>query len=395
MTPRVLHVVESLDRGAVENWLLRMLTHACARKLAMDWTFYCQLPQPGSQDQKAFAAGANVIHSPVPVSRKQAFASELRKEIRRGGYDVLHCHHDLVSGLYLAAAAGLPIRRRIVHVHNADENVLTSSKLKQALYREPLRRICLAASDVVAGISNHTLDTFLAGHSRRPGRDVVHYYGVDPAPFENAVEDRGSFRRQLGLPDDALVLLFAGRMVPEKNPLFVVDVIAALRQIESRAVAVFAGTGGLEPAVLARAAELGVGDAVRLIGWRSDLAAVMVNCDWFSLPRPELPMEGFGLAVVEAQLAGLRLLLSRGIPDDPLLPGAIFRRLPLAAGPSAWADAAFELLHRGCPSRPAAREALRHSPMDMDHALSSLTALHGVNVRVPAGSCRPTDFPAG
>lgn len=38
---RILHIVESLDRGAVENWLIRMLGHARKRGIGVDWSFYC------------------------------------------------------------------------------------------------------------------------------------------------------------------------------------------------------------------------------------------------------------------------------------------------------------------------------------------------------------------
>jgi hypothetical protein len=102
----------------------------------------------------------------------------------------------------------------------------------------------------------------------------------------------------------------------------------------------------------------------------------MSASDLFILPRPERPMEGFGLAVVEAQLAGLRLLLSQGIPDDPLLPGACFRRLPLSVGASVWAQAAQELLYQTAPVRSEALGALRRSPMEMNRALQGLLALY-------------------
>ena len=87
-------------------------------------------------------------------------------------------------------------------------------------------------------------------------------------------------------------------------------------------------------------------------------------------------MEGFGIAVVEAQLAGLRLMLSRGIPDDPLLPTARVRRLSLAAGAESWAKAAVDLLHEPSPLRSEAFAALKRSPMDMDTALDKLLAIH-------------------
>jgi glycosyltransferase involved in cell wall biosynthesis len=373
---KVLHIVESLDRGAVENWLVRMARYAHNRQMDVDWTFYCILGQPGAMDEEARALGARVIHSPVPIVRKAEFVRALRMELRRGEYDVLHCHHDLVSAVYLLAASGIRIRRRIVHVHNADEAVLTPSRVKKLFYRESMRQVCLFMADRIVGISNHTLDKFLAGHARSPERDSVHYYGVDPTPFENVAADRLGFRRQLDLSQDAFILLFGGRLVPEKNPVFVVDVLANLRCIAPRAVAVFAGAGSVEMEVLARARELGVEDSVRLLGWRNDLPEIMSCSDWFILPHPERPLEGFGVAIVEAQLAGLRMLLSRGIVDDALLSTACFRRLALSDGPKLWAKAAMELLQGPVPSRAAALAALKASPMNMDQALKGLLELH-------------------
>jgi glycosyltransferase involved in cell wall biosynthesis len=231
-------------------------------------------------------------------------------------------------------------------------------------------------ADRVVGISGRTLDTFLAGRPRHIERDCVHYYGVDPSPFASVRANRSGFRRSLNLPADVPILLFAGRIVPEKNPVFAVEVLAKLRDMERRAVGVFAGSGSQEQNVLERARELGVEDSVRLLGWRSDLPEIMSCSDWFILPHPEHPVEGFGLAVVEAQLAGLRMLLSRGILDDPLLPTACFRRLPLANGPMKWAEAAMGLLREPAPSRATAVAALRQSPMDMDRALEGLLRLH-------------------
>ena len=226
---------------------------------------------------------------------------------------MIHVHADLMSAPYAIAGRLAGISRVVTHVHNADEWLPTPSVMKQLLCREPMRRLCLMTSDRIVGISNHTLDTFLAGRARRPDRDSVHYYGVDPAPFANAAADREGFRRQLCLAQDARILLFAGRMVPEKNPVLVVEVLEKLRRVEPRTVAVFAGSGSEEQRVLDRAKELGLENSVHLLGWRNDLPEIMCCCDWFILPHPEHPVEGFGLAVVEAQLAGLRLLVSRDL----------------------------------------------------------------------------------
>jgi len=376
VTPKVLHVVGVMDRWSVETWLLQLMAHARDRGRTLDWTFYCAFGAEGSRDCEAKALGARVVRSPVPIGDKVAFAKALRDEIESGGYDVLHCHHDLISGVYLLAAAGLPVSKRLVHVHNLDESVLTPSALKQAVLRPTLRRVCLTMADQIVANSEHSLDKFLAGRRRDPRRHRVHYIAVDPARFAAADVDRAAFRRSLGIAEGAPILLFAGRLTPEKNPVYAVDVLAALRRRMPQAVGVFAGDGSLAADVEARAAELGQTGAVRMVGWRDDVAEIMSACDWFILPHPHHPAEGFGIAVVEAQLTGLRLLLSLGVLDSPILPSAAWRRLSLDDGAEAWADAAVQLWQAPAPSREAALAALKASPMDLDHALDDMLALH-------------------
>ncbi len=103
----VFHIIESLNRGAVENWLVRTLKHAMRCGGQTDWTFYCTLGRPGALDDTALAAGARIVYSPVPLANKIAFIGALRKELIRVKPDVMHCHHDLVSAVYLVAATGL------------------------------------------------------------------------------------------------------------------------------------------------------------------------------------------------------------------------------------------------------------------------------------------------
>ena len=374
--PSVLHIIENLHRGAVENWLVRMFRHGKRKGFDLNWTFYCALGREGTLDSEVRAFGGRILYSPVPIGKKLAFMRALRRELRRSRYEVLHCHHDLVNAVYLIAAAGLPIRRRLVHVHNADENILTPSRWKQRLLREPMRRTCLMMADQIVGISQHTLDSFLRGRKRRPCQDKVHYYGIDPIPFQKVKVDRAGFRRSLGLPENALLLLFAGRMVPEKNPLFAVEVLAELKRLRPDVAGVFAGGGSAERAVADRAEQLGLGDSFRSLGWRNDVPEIMCCSDWFILPRPERTTEGLGVAVIEAQLAGLRLLLSRNVADDPLLPTACAARLQLAAGARVWAQTAINLLAKSKSGRQETETALASSPFDMDYALRDLIALH-------------------
>jgi glycosyltransferase involved in cell wall biosynthesis len=374
---KVLHVVENLDRKATEAWLIRMLRHARKKGIELDWTFYCTLGKPGDMDDEARELGARVVHSPSPLGEKRAFMSGLRSEVVRGNYDVMHSHHDLVSAVYLVATQGTSLQRRIVHIHNSADALPSRAGLKQDVLKGMMREICLITADRIVGNSNNSLNTFLNGRARRNGRDVVHYCGVDAAPFAGSAPDRAAFRRSLNLPGNSRILLFAGRMVPEKDPLFAVDVLAQMRRNNSSVAGVFVGAGPLSDAVSDRIARLGLADCFRDMGWRPDVAGIMSCSDCFIQPGPEEPMEGLGLAVVEAQLAGLPLLFSLGIPDDALLPSASFRRVPRAAGANAWAEAALSLIDSPEPSRETALRELKSSPFDMDFALNDLLRLHG------------------
>lgn len=374
--PRVLHIVESLDRNAVESWLLRMLAHARANDVPVDWTFYTHLPEPGADAPRATELGARVVRTPVPLSDKRDFAIALRREIIRGGYDVIHAHHDILNGYYFAASAGCGVARRICHIHNADENVPVNGEKKRAVVRAALRGVATHMADRIVGISNHTLDRFIQWRPRRAGRDVVHYYGLDASRFVDMEKPPEAFRAERGIPPEAPIVLYGGRLVVEKNPLLAMDVFAAMKAYAPQLHFVVAGTGALAVAMGERARAQGLVDSVHLLGWRGDLPRIMRCSDLFLLARPEEPPEGFGLAVVEAQLAGLRCLLSRGIPDDTLLPSAVAERVGTSEPVENWARKGLNLLARPAPCVEVALRELAASPMNMDTALAHLTAIH-------------------
>lgn len=378
--PRVLHVVESLDTGAVENWLLRMLKAGHAFGTDLDWTFFCVLSRPGQFDSLARELGATVIHSPVELGSTLAFMRQLRATIDAGSYDIVHFHHDIVSAVYLVAALGLRVRVRIVHVHNADLHVPTTSRFKIWFLREIMRRTCVQLANRIVGISRHTLATFLGGAAPRPFRDTVVYYGIDTGPFHAEEPDRAAFRKSMSLPEHAKILLFVGRMVNYKNPLFVVDVLAEVARTDPTIYAIFAGEGPLENDVENHAEHLGVGERVRVLGWRNDTVELMRAADVIVFPRVEESLEvgkeGLGLVVVEAQAAGLPAVLSTGIPEDAIVIRDLCEVRSLRDGAAAWAGAITAILSRPRPDSAAALSAMEQSPFALEAGFRSLLALY-------------------
>ncbi len=373
---RLLQIVESLNTGAVENWLYRMFSAASTSHPQYHWTFFCTLGKPGRLDERVRQLGGEIIYSPCALGQKRAFFSNLRRVIREGNYDVLHSHHDFVSAVYLCASLGIPIRKRIVHVHNTDEGLPTPSAAKRLLLKEPMRQTCIRLADNVVGISNETLAKFYGTLSPRPPRDRVIYYGIDTSPFRQSVCTREQFRLSLGFSTDAKILLFVGRMVELKNPVFVVEVLTQLLKINRNAVAVFAGAGPLQSDVRDLARQDKIADRVKVMGWRDDTATIMRLSDALIFPRLEEPKEGLGMVLVEAQAAGLPIIASASITEDVKVFPELFEIVPLSAGAPAWAEAIAMRLSRPKPNQADLLKTIDSSQFGLRQSLSSLMALY-------------------
>jgi glycosyltransferase involved in cell wall biosynthesis len=373
---RVLHVVESLDNQAVETWLIRVLRAAALDYPDYQWTFFCILGKTGRYDDEARSLGAEVIHSDYEVGDKRRFLLGLREVMKRGRYDVLHCHHDIMSAAYLAASAGLAFRKRIVHLHNTELGLPTSSRLKAGLAREPMRQMCLHMADQIVGISNEALQSLIGTGTSDPLRHQVVHYAVDTARFMNAQPDRDRLLHSLQLEPSRKILLFVGRLVDYKNPCFVVEILEQLNQAGEEFVALFAGTGDQEERILALAKVKGLDDRVRLLGFRDDVPELMRSADLLIWPSREDTKEGLGLGIVESQAAGLPILMSQSVPEEAIVVSESVKVVPLAAGAKIWARAAVELLNS---PRPAFAESLARvdaSTFSMAQGVANLMALY-------------------
>ena len=373
---RLLHIVENLDQQAVENWLFRVFRTVTRDYPEYHWTFFCVLGRKGRLDEEARALGAEVIHSRYEVGDKRRFLLALREVMKRGHYDILHCHHDIMSAAYLAASAGLPFRKRIVHLHNTSLGLPTPSWLKAELAREPMRQVCLRMADQIVGISKDALESLLGSRERDPKRHQIIHYAVDTARFAAARPDRVEFRRALGFDPATKILLFVGRLVEYKNPFFVLEMLEHLTSAGENVAAVFAGTGDQEEKVRGKAREKCLEHRVRLLGFRDDVPELMRSADVLIWPSLEETKEGLGLGIVEAQSAGLPIVMSRSVPAEAIVVPELVNVLPLSAGAKAWANAALDLMNRPRPGFEESLAKVESSSFSMEQGVANLMALY-------------------
>jgi glycosyltransferase involved in cell wall biosynthesis len=151
-------------------------------------------------------------------------------------------------------------------------------------------------------------------------------YGVDNARFSSQwarlkAEDRTGLRRRLGLPEDALVVLFSGKLIPKKRPL---DLLEAFHRASvPSAVLVYVGEGVLRTTIEARAQALGIADVVYLTGFvnQSAIGQYYAAADVFVMCSDI--GETWGLSTNEAMNFALPVLLSdlTGCAADLCQPG--------------------------------------------------------------------------
>jgi glycosyltransferase involved in cell wall biosynthesis len=159
--------------------------------------------------------------------------------------------------------------------------------------------------------------------------------GIDLAPYEQCV-DRAVVRRQFGIATDAFVIGHVGRFMAMKNHDFLVNVFALVHAQRPEARLLLVGDGPLRGEIEHKVRNLGLTDAVVFAGAQANVSEILMGAmDCFVFPSS---YEGLGLAVVEAQAAGLPCFVSNSVPPDATIAGDLICRLSNEQGPDTWAE---------------------------------------------------------
>jgi glycosyltransferase involved in cell wall biosynthesis len=134
---------------------------------------------------------------------------------------------------------------------------------------------------------------------------------VPPAPAD-ALGDRQATRRELGIPEDALVLTTVARLHPVKGHATMLE---ALQRVDAPAPVhwLVVGDGDELASLSAGVGAAGLGDRVHLLGFRDDVPALLHASDLLVLPSLS---EGLPLVVPEAMLQEVPVVASEvgGLP---------------------------------------------------------------------------------
>ena len=126
---------------------------------------------------------------------------------------------------------------------------------------------------------------------------------------------RAGLRERLGVTPNVKLVLFAGKLVPFKRPLDLIEAAALVRQSGDAVEVLVAGAGPLESELLARSSALGV--PVHVLGFcnQTEMPAVYAASDLLVLPSDG--RETWGLVVNEALACGRPILVSDAVGCAP------------------------------------------------------------------------------
>ncbi|MFD6281932.1 glycosyltransferase family 4 protein [Streptomyces sp. NPDC060209] len=254
-----------------------------------------------------------VTRVPVPLTTRRNYASwvgaqtaALRKALPTGIIEapVIHAHTAIYGGV-LAMRLGRPDARIVVTEHSTFLAKIFKQPGGRKLYDQVLDR-----ADEFLCVGSYLRDQIV--------REFPHHAGkIRIVPNVINFEQ---FTPEAKPSEKLLKWLYLGRLIPHKGVSTLLEAFAEIAAEEPEATLTMVGSGSLESDMLDRAAELGLGDRFRILPpvRPEEVNGLMHQYDLLVHPSH---FETFGMTIVEANAAGLPVLVTRSHGPEETLEG--------------------------------------------------------------------------
>lgn len=246
----------------------------------------------------------NIEFQRSPLDRRNYLAyKKLKQLIQDEGYDVVHTHTPVASVCVRLACRKMKNVKVIYTAHGF--HFFKGAPLVNWLAYYPIERYLAKYTDVLITINREDYER--AKGSFRAGKVIyIPGVGLDTQGFNEVIVDKPSKRKEIGVPEDAIVILSVGELNKNKNHETVIRAVARLNN--PAIYYVICGQGLLENDLRNLSKELGQEDRVKLLGYRRDIAEICKVVDIFAFPSLR---EGLPVALMEAIASGLPIVCSK------------------------------------------------------------------------------------
>jgi D-inositol-3-phosphate glycosyltransferase len=262
----------------------------------------------------------------LPAQLCAVTAGVLRAEAAKneGFYDLVHSHYWLSGqvGWIAQERWGVPLVHTMHTMARVKNLTLAQGDAPEPAIREIGEEQVVTAADRLVANTHAEAKELIELYHADPNRVRVVHPGVDLEVFVPG--NQLAARNDLEVPEDAIVLLFVGRIQPLKAPDVLIEAAAEILkrspELRSRLVVAICGGpsgSGLErpDALVTLASDLGVSDVVRFVPptSREDLVKWFQAASVCVVPSYS---ESFGLVAIEAQACGTPVVAARvgGLP---------------------------------------------------------------------------------
>lgn len=303
---KVLHLMNSLNYGGAERFLLNLYQNIDKEKIQFD----IMVRSTSNPMAKEFEElGAKIIIAPNFPKNISEHSRFLEKFVRdnASNYKFVHVHaNSLIYTLPFKIFKNKQIAdpQIILHSHNSQ----STSPIVTAIHKFN-RKWMLKNVDVKIACSD------LAGKWMFNDEDYqIVYNGIDIEKFTFNEKVKNAIRQELGVADNEILLGSVGRFVKAKNFDFLLKIFKDLEESSTNPYKlVLVGTGELEAQLKELVEKYQIQDKVIFTGQRNDINQLLSAMDIYL--QPSL-YEGFPFTVVEAQAANLPVLMSDNITAE-------------------------------------------------------------------------------
>ena len=275
------------------------------------------------EDSMAFLAdrlGVPVVSVPemqreISMLHDARSAFQVAEIMRETRPHILHTHTAKAGAIARAAAVLAGDARPKVVVHTFHGHVLRGyfGPLRTAVFRQ-VERTLARPSDALIAVSPEVRDDLVELGVAPAEKFVVVRLGIPLAErLDDDAEDM-DYRQLYGIPREAFVVGWVGRMTGVKDTGVVLEAVAALRERGVNAVVCLVGDGPDREPLERLAHKRGIARASYFAGYQSDVAGFYRLFDAFFLPSVN---EGTPVSAIEALATGTPVVANRvgGVPD--------------------------------------------------------------------------------
>ena len=236
--------------------------------------------------------------------------------------DVVILHGWRTAMMWQAAAGATVLRKPYLMRAETPEfrSAPPNSGLRQFLRKKALRMLLQGSAGVLAlGRANERFYLSMGCEPKKIAR-VPYFVDNDSVAASAAMGKarRERIRADLGINNDAFVVIVVAKLIERKRPF---DLVTVLSKLPVCVHLIWVGSGTLQETLLAEAKALGVSDRLHLVGFRPspETWRLLGASDLFALPAEAEP---WGLVINEAVVAGLPAIATDqcGAAEDLIIP---------------------------------------------------------------------------